>query len=434
MKHGREIRAIALPAIVSNITTPILGLVDVAVTGHIGAAVYIGAIALGGTVFNILYWLFNFLRMGTSGPTAQAYGAGDTKAVALILWRSLAVAVIIGIGLLCIGAPCGKYVLAFMDADDATQALASHYFAICIFGAPAVMISYALTGWFIGMQNSRAPMWIAIATNIVNIVLSISLVFGFGFRIEGVAAGTTVAQWFGAVLGLIIVFRKYKPALPPASEIFRRKQLLAFFRINTDIFFRTACLVAVTLWFTHAGASQSVDILAANALLLQLFMLFSFFMDGFAFAGEALAGKYYGSGDSLSLRSLIRSLVLIGIIFASIFAVLYASLGEVFMGLLADDPHVVAVANRYLPWAVAVPACGFLAFIWDGILIGLTRTRAMLCSMAVAMLLFFIIYFIFTPMLANDALWLAFCAYLAARGVAESLFFRFSFRNPIVSK
>ncbi len=434
MKHGREIRAIAIPAIVSNITTPILGLVDVAVTGHIGAAVYIGAIALGGTVFNILYWLFNFLRMGTSGPTAQAYGAGNAKAVALIFWRSVAVAAIIGLGLLCVGAPCGKYVLAFMDADDATQTLASHYFAICICGAPAVMISYALTGWFIGMQNSTAPMWIAIATNIVNIALSVSLVFGFGLKIEGVAVGTMAAQWLGALLGLAIVFRKYRPVRPPVIEIFRRKQLLAFFRINTDIFFRTACLVAVTLWFTHAGARRSVDILAANALLLQLFMLFSFFMDGFAFAGEALAGKYYGSGDSGSLRSLIRSLMLIGIVFAAVFALLYASVGDVFMSLLAEDPQVVAVAHRYLPWAVAVPICGFLAFIWDGILIGLTRTRAMLYAMAIAMLIFFLIYFIFTPMFANDALWLAFCAYLAARGVAESLFFRFSFGKSIVSK
>jgi len=434
MKHSSEIRAIALPAIVSNITTPILGLVDVAITGHIGAAVYIGAIALGGTVFNIIYWLFNFLRMGTSGLTAQAFGAGDRKAVTLMLWRSLTVALFVGLVLLCLGSPCGKYVLAFMDADDATLALASHYFSICICGAPAVMITYALTGWFIGMQNSKAPMWIAIATNIVNIALSTLLVFGFDLKIEGVAAGTTAAQWFGAILGLILVFRKYKPGIASVSEILRKERLLDFFRINTDIFFRTACLVAVTLWFTHAGARQGVDILAANALLLQFFMLFSFFMDGFAFAGEALAGKYYGKGDSASLQSLVRSLVVIGIIFAAVFATIYAFLGDQFIGILADDQRVVAVAHRYLPWAVAVPVCGFLAFIWDGIFIGLTRTRAMLCSMAIAMLVFFGLYFIFTPLLANDALWLAFCIYLAVRGIAENIFYRFSFRKQFLSK
>ena len=399
MKHSREIRDIALPAIVSNITTPILGLVDVAVTGHIGAAVYIGAIALGGTVFNILYWLFNFLRMGTSGPTAQAYGAADRRGTVLMLWRSLAVALAVGMLLFALGRPCGRHVLAFMDADDATLALASHYFAICIYGAPAVMVTYALNGWFIG-----------------------------------VALGTTVAQWFGAFMGLIIVFVKYRPHMEPFSEIFRKDRLLAFFRINTDIFFRTACLVAVTLWFTHAGARQGVDILAANALLLQLFMLFSFFMDGFAFAGEALAGKYHGRGDSASLRTLIRSLAVIGLACAVIFAALYAFIGEWFMRMLAEDPNVVDTARRYLPWAVAVPVCGFLAFIWDGIFIGLTRTRAMLWSMLIAMLVFFALYFFLSPLYANDALWFAFCVYLAVRGVAESLFYRFPFRRRRLSK
>lgn len=434
MKHSREIRDIALPAIVSNITTPILGLVDVAVTGHIGAAVYIGAIALGGTVFNILYWLFNFLRMGTSGPTAQAYGGADRRGTVLMLWRSLAVALAVGILLFALGRPCARHVLAFMDADDATLALASHYFAICIYGAPAVMVTYALNGWFIGMQNSRATMWTAIATNIVNIVLSVALVFGFGLKIAGVALGTTVAQWFGAFMGLTIIFVKYRPHMEPFSEIFRKDRLLAFFRINTDIFFRTACLVAVTLWFTHAGARQGVDILAANALLLQLFMLFSFFMDGFAFAGEALAGKYHGSGDSASLRTLIRSLAVIGLACAVIFAALYAFMGEWFMRMLAEDPSVVDTARCYLPWAVAVPVCGFLAFIWDGIFIGLTRTRAMLWSMLIAMLVFFALYFFLSPLYANDALWFAFCVYLAVRGVAESLFYRFPLRRRRLSK
>lgn len=424
MKHSREINAIALPAIVSNITTPILGLVDVAVTGHIGDAVYIGAIALGGTVFNILYWLFNFLRMGTSGPTAQAFGASDNKASSAMLWRSLSVALAVGLLLVVCGRPLGRMILGFMDADDSTFSLACRYFDICIFGAPAVLAVYTLTGWFIGMQNSRAPMWIAISTNLVNIAISITLVFGFGLKIEGVAAGTTVAQWFGAVAAIIIVLRKYRPLKPVAHEIFQKDKLTAFFRINTDIFLRTACLVAVTLWFTHAGAEQGVDILAANALLLQLFMLFSFFMDGFAFAGEALAGKYHGQGNYPALLSLISSLMKTGLIFAIGFAILYTLLGTEFMKLLAEDKTLVEVARRYLPWAAAVPVCGFMAFLWDGIFIGLTRTRAMLYSMALAMLIFFALYFTLRNTLANDALWLAFCAYLAIRGLSEQFFFK----------
>lgn len=424
MKHSREINAIALPAIVSNITTPILGLVDVAVTGHIGDAVYIGAIALGGTVFNILYWLFNFLRMGTSGPTAQAFGASDNKAASAMLWRSLTVAGAIGLLLLIGTLPLGSRLIGFMDADDSTFALACRYFDICIYGAPAVLITYAITGWFIGMQNSRAPMWVAISTNVVNIALSTTLVFGFHFKIEGVAIGTTVAQWFGATASIIIALRKYKPHHPVASEIFQRKKLVSFFRINTDIFLRTACLVAVTLWFTHAGAEQGVGILAANALLLQLFMLFSFFMDGFAFAGEALAGKYQGQGNHTALISLIKSLMKTGVLFATAFALLYTLLGTEFMKLLADDKAVVETARSYLPWAAAVPLCGFMAFLWDGIFIGLTRTRAMLYSMAIAMLTFFAIYYTLHTTLANHALWLAFCSYLAVRGIAEQIFFK----------
>lgn len=430
MKHTREIAAIALPAIVSNITTPILSLVDVAISGHIGAAVFIGAIALGGTVFNILYWLFNFLRMGTSGPTAQAYGAGDMRGTSLVLWRSLAVAAAIGLFLLVLGHPLGRCIIRFMDADDATLQPALRYFNICIWGAPAVMATYALGGWFTGMQNTRAPMWIAISTNVVNIALSTTAVFGLGLGIEGIAIGTTTAQWFGALLALLIAMRRYRPAHVPLREIFRRGSLVAFFRINTDIFLRTSCLVAVTLWFTHAGAAMGVGILAANALLLQLFMLFSFFMDGFANAGEALAGKYHGASDSKSLSSLIRELMRIGVLFAAVFTLLYASLGIPFMRLLADDPSVVDTARRYLLWAVAVPACSFAAFIWDGILVGLTRTRIMLAAMAVAMIAFFAVYFAMRHHFGNDALWLAFCSYLLLRGLVSYLLQRRKLIRP----
>ena len=424
MKHSREILAIALPAIVSNITTPVLGLVDVAVTGHIGAAVYIGAIAVGGTMFNMLYWLFNFLRMGTSGLTAQAYGADDGNRCTLLFWRSVTVAVIIGACILALSQPIGGVILRFMDADNATQSLAATYFSICVIGAPAVMLSYALSGWFIGMQDSRTPMWMALLTNVANIVASITLVFGFGLKIEGVAAATCLAQWLGVLLGLVIAIKRYRIRRPDFRIVFERGPLAAFFRINTDIFFRTACLVAVTLWFTHAGASQSVDILAANALLLQLFMLFSFFIDGFAFAGEALAGKYHGRGSQTSLRTLVNELMRIGLYFAIIFTALYILGGEWFMAMLAEDKNVVSIAAAYLPWAAAVPLWGFAAFIFDGIFVGLTRTRAMLSAMAVAMLTFFCIYFALKSALGNNALWLAFCSYLAVRGLAEYMFYR----------
>ncbi len=426
MKHRREILAIAIPAIVSNITTPLLSLVDVAITGHIGDAVYIAAIALGSTVFNTLYWLFGFLRMGTTGLTAQAYGAGGkgNRECSIILYRSLTVGLVTGLLLLALSAPWKTALLGFMDAEGTMLGLTLRYFDIVVWGAPAVMLTYGLSGWFLGMQDSRAQMWMALVTNVTNIIISPVLVFGFGMSIEGVAIGTLAAQWIGLCTGALIAMRKFRPALPNLAEVLDLHALLRFFRINVDIFLRTACLVAVTLWFTHAGAEQGSDILAANALLLQFFMFFSYFMDGFAFAGEALAGKYVGRGDTTSLSSLIRSLMTIGIAFALIFGVLYALLGSNILGLLAADRGVVALAEEYLIFAVAVPLCGFMAFIWDGIFVGLVRTRAMLISMAGAIAAFFLLWFSLREVLANNALWLAFCVYLLLRGVLQALLFR----------
>lgn len=415
----KEINAIAFPAIITNVTTPLLGLVDVAVTGHIGSALYIGAIAIGGTMFNMLYWLFGFLRMGSSGLTAQAYGASNRQAIDVILSRAMLIAIAGGASLIATSGITGELVLRFMDADDATQVLAREYFNICIWGAPAVLGTFALSGWFLGLQDSRSPMWVAIATNIINIAVSLLLVFGLKMKLVGVATGTLSAQWCGFLIAGVIALRKYCPALPPFRKIFEKREIVKFFRINSDIFLRTLCLVAVTLWFTHAGALQGTEILAANALLLQLFMLFSYFMDGFAFAGEALAGKYSGSNDTASLQHLEGQLLRIGAVFAVLFATVYLLGGEWFLDLLAEDKIVVATASTYLIWAVVMPVCGFGAFIYDGIFIGLTRTRGLLTSIVIAMIIFFLLYFLLKNRLANNALWLAFNAYLLGRGVVE---------------
>ncbi len=432
LRHSSEILAIALPAIISNLTTPVLGLVDVAITGHIGNAVYIGAIAVGGTVFNMLYWLFGFLRMGSSGLTAQACGAGDRGRCDTILFRALIIGMLVGLMLIALSGPICSVVLGFMDADGATAALADRYFGICIWGAPAVMVSYAIMGWFVGMQDSRSAMWVSIFINVANIVTSLVLVFGLGWKIEGVATGTLTAQWAGAILGLTVVMRRYRPQPQVLSVVLDRRRLLSFFRINADIFLRTCCLVAVTLWFTHAGALQGPVILAANAVLLQLFILFSYFMDGFAYAGEALAGKYAGAQSAgidmargRSLHTLLRELLVAGVACALLFSLLYLLAGSAFVSLLTDDSGVVQAARRYLPWCMAVPLCGFLAFIWDGIFVGLTHTRYMLAAMLVALAVFFGLYFGLRTHMGNDCLWLAFDAYLIARGlVSWTLFLR----------
>lgn len=416
-KTDREILAIALPAIASNITTPLLGLADAAITGHIGPAVFLGAIALGGTMFSMLYWVLNFLRMGSGGLTAQACGRSDMRAAAAVLWRGLLLAAALGLLIIALSGSAGAAALRFLDADDATASLAQRYFGIAVWGAPAVLGTYVLTGWFLGMQNSRAPMWMALFTNVVNIGASTALVFGAGWKIEGVATGTLTAQWAGFMLGLLLL-RRYRPQRVALRELLLGEGLRRYFSINTDIFLRTLCLVAVTVWFTRAGARSGVNTLAANALLMQLFMLFSYFMDGFAYAGEAIGGRLHGAGLGKQLRELVSALLRWGAWLAIIFSAAYLLGGRLILRLLTDRPEVVAEASRYLLWAAAVPIAGVWAFVWDGIFIGLTRTRGMLVAMGAAMLVFFAVWLLSRP-LANHGLWLAFTLYLLTRGIAE---------------
>lgn len=420
---NRQILGLAVPAIVANITTPLLSLVDVAIVGRLGSAAYLGAIAVGGTMFNLLYWLFGFLRTGTSGLTAQAEGRQDAAGTSMTLCRSLALAIGFGTALVALHVPLGRMLLEGIGPDADTAPMAWRYFSILIWGAPASLGAFALTGWFIGRQDTRATMWISLLINVVNIGSSLILVWMLGWKIEGVATGTLIAQWVGFATALIYARVRYRVTVPRVGAIFRGNELRRFFSINADIFLRTLCLIAVTLWFTHAGAAQGSVMLAVNTLLMQFFTLFSYFMDGFAFAAEALCGKAQGASDITLLRRTIRALMRFGAAMAVIFTALYFIGGEWFLGVLTTDDTVIAAASDYRLWAVAVPFAGFMAFTWDGILIGTTRTRLMLASIAVGTGAFFLIRFLLAPTLANHSLWLAFLVYLLTRSLMPGKFF-----------
>lgn len=419
---NRKILSLAIPSIIANITTPLLGLVDTAIVGHMGSAVFIAAIAVGGSVFNLLYWCFAFLRMGSSGMTAQAYGANDAVGQGLVAYRSLLVALGAGTAMIVLSRPIAFGVLRFMDVEGPTLDLALTYVSIAVWGAPAVLGLYSLSGWFLGMQNSRLPMWISIIVNVTNIVVSVALVYGLGWGVSGVAVGTMAAQWCGFLLGCLLLWLRYHPSFPGWCAIARWSGLRRFFAINLDIFLRTFCLVAVTLWFTRAGASQGELVLAVNALLMQFFMLFSYMMDGFAFAGEALAGRFVGASDGVSLKRCVKNLMLWGAILAGLFSTFYFVGGEWLLGLLSSQKDVVSASDEYLPWAVVVPLAGFAAFTWDGVFIGATRTREMLLSMIAAAGAFFAVYVTLFPHWGNHALWLAFVVYLLSRGVVQTFF------------
>ena len=424
----REILHLAVPSIVTNITTPLLGLMDVAITGHMGSAAYLGAIAVGGSIFNMLYWLFGFLRMGSSGMTAQAYGSGDARLQAVILRQALTVAFCVAALMILLQRPICREALRFMDADPTTEKFASQYFYILIWGAPAMLGQYVLTGWFLGMQNSRIPMFVSIFINLSNIAISIVLVYLFRLGLTGVALGTLSAQWLGFILAVAIGRHKYRLSPTKLSDILRLNALKRFFTVNTDIFLRTVCLVTVTIWFTRVGARQGDIMLAVNALLMQFFTLFSFFMDGFGFSGEAMVGKYIGKRDSTMLRLTVSHICRWALGIALVFTCIYALGGDLILNLLSSEPEVVTRAHDFLPWAATIPLMGFMAFTWDGVFIGATATRSMLISMFIATAIFFITLYIFGPRLGNHGLWLAFILYLFTRGLVLSIMAKYKIR------
>lgn len=421
---NKKILAIALPAIVSNITTPLLGLVDIAIVGHAGGERYIAAVGVGASLFSMVYMLFGFLRMGTAGLTAQCHGRDDQAGCSIVLRRALMIAAMSALVILLLAWPLGPCALEFLDTGNESASLAWRYFTIVIFGAPAVLGTYVLNGWLLGMQNTRIPMWVALMTNVVNIAASSTFVFGLGMKIEGIATGTLISQWLGFIVCLTAAIIRYAPPRVVFRDIFKSSELMRLMKINADIFMRNLCLIAVTSWFTRAGAMQSDTILAANTLLLQFFLFFSYFSDGFAFAGEALTGNYVGSGDHKMLHSVVRHVMLWGLAIAGIFSVVYFVGGDLVLNLLTDDDKIVSTAMEYLPWAATIPLAGFSAFIYDGVFVGMTHTRGMLWSMAVGAVVFIGLYLILRHPMGNHGVWLAFSAYLLARALTLALIFR----------
>lgn len=423
---NKRILQLAVPSIISNITVPLLGLVDVAIVGHIGDAAYIGAIAVGSMLFNVIYWLFGFLRMGTSGMTSQALGRRDLAEVLRLLVRSLSIGV--GIGVLffvlqkwLIG--CGLWAMS-PEAD--VVELARRYCYVCIWGVPAVLGLYGFTGWFIGMQNTRIPMMVSLTQNVVNIVASLLLVFVCGMTVEGVALGTVIAQWWGFLMACLFYRFHYRrlSKYDYRRHLFAAEPLKQFFSLNKDIFLRTLCLVAVNLFFTAAGSRESTIVLAVNTLLMTLFTIFSYFMDGFAYAAEALSGKYYGARNMGAFREVVRRTMGFGAVVAVGFTLLYIVGGENFLSLLTSDKQVIAASGEYFWWAVLIPLSGMSAFVFDGIFVGITRSKSMLCSTAVASASFFVLFFGLHPFLGNHALWLAFILYLLLRGIVLFVIYR----------
>ncbi len=438
---NKRILNLALPNIVTNITVPLLGMVDTAIVGHLSQS-HIGAIAIGTSIFNLIYWNFGFLRMGTSGFTAQAYGARRLDEAVKVFIRSFTIAIAIALTLLALQYPIALLSEIIFNGSPGVIAMALSYFYVRIWAAPATLGLYAIKGWFIGMQNSKLPMWIAIFINIVNIICSLVFVLVLHWDIKGVALGTVIAQYSGLAVGMLFVVIRYGKLFRKhlswqfVTDTLHWNQMRLFFKVNGDIFLRTVCLAAVFTFITSESGRISDEILAVDTLLLQFFTLFSYIMDGFAYAGESLVGRYIGARDRKSLVTCVRYLITWGLALTLLFTVAYAIFGESFLSIFSDKKEVIDASRPYLFWTLIIPVCGFSAFLFDGIFIGATASRTMRNSMFIATALFFAVYFglILFPHANftsdafrwNNCLFSAFMIFLTARGLGQALMLKSS--------
>ena len=405
---NRDILKLAVPSILANITVPIVGMVDIAVAGHLdaNAATMIGGIAIGTMLFDLLYWNFGFLRVGTGGLTAQAFGRGDRKECARIFTRSIGIALACALALIAIQWVFVKAAFLVVDCTPEVRELASRYFFIRIWAAPATLGLMAFKGWFIGMQDSVSPMITDLMVNGMNVLMSFVLALGVkavgyeGMGFAGIAAGTVAAQYSGLLTAIVLLLAKYlrntlsQLDLQDMKEVFKGAETRRFFVMNTDLFVRSLCFIAIYIGFTVISARYGDLLLAVSSIMMKLLMIFSYFTDGFAYAGEAMTGRYIGEKNGLMLRQTVKWTFVWSMSIALLFMVIYQFAGVALLRMMTSDPAVVEASREYLPWLLLMPVIGCAAFTWDGIYIGATASKAIRNSMLWAVVAFAGVWFI----------------------------------------
>ena len=424
---NRSILKLAIPNIISNITVPLLGLVDMMLMGHLDSVAYIGAIGLGGTIFSVLYSIFSFMRAGTTGFTAQAYGGNDHQEISYAFYRSIGIALIATVLVLSLQRPIEWIAMQLLNGSPEVLGFTSEYFRVRIWAAPAVLCLYTFNGWYIGMQNTTIPMIIAILINLMNIGLSVLFVNVFHMGVAGVALGTVIAQYTGLLTALVFMLVKYRRYLVPVKRaiLLQADKLKRFFKVNTDFMIRSILLVLTIAFFTNQSAKLGDDILAVNMILMQFFYIFSYFTDGFAYAGEALVGRFTGAHDLVNLKKTIKYLLLWGVGLSVPFTLLYWAFPDAFIGLISDQPGIAEQARPYYIYMILIPVITFAAFLWDGIYIGATAAKEIRNTMIIASILVFLpAWFILMPLYGNHGLWIAFLLFMVARGVSMTVMAR----------
>ncbi|MFT3737567.1 MAG: MATE family efflux transporter [Breznakibacter sp.] len=420
---GFGILRLALPNIVTNLTVPLLSMVDLHLMGYLNSEVYMGAVAMGNVIFNFVYWGFAFLRMSMSGMVAQAFGSNNISGSAEIFWRGLMLVALGSLLLIILQVPIVKFSMLLMEGNPDVKQLAGQYFHIRIWSAPATIAQMVFFGWFLGMQNAFVPMLVSVTVNVVNIACSFLLVRVVGLDIAGVAWASVVAHYVGLLL--CIWFLKTRFAFVVSHINIRRLWHMdgygKLLHVSGDIFVRTLCVIAVFTFFTSQSAGMGNTVLAANSVLVQFLLFFAYFLDGFAYAAEAVVGRLVGRGSYLQLKRAVKQLFIWGGLFAVVFTFLYLLLADKLMRILTNNPAVVVEAANYFVWVAFVPLASFMSFIWDGVYIGSTASKAMRNTMLFATVFFFFLPFVaLRATLGNHAIWLAMVLFFLMRGVAQT--------------
>jgi multidrug resistance protein, MATE family len=408
------------PPMLANITTPLLGLVDTMVVGHLGTATHMGAVAIGASVFSFIFWAFGFLRMGSTGLTAQALGKQDLTRVRELLFQSVLMGLAIGLLLIVFKGPILELAMSLMSPSEEIEPWARVYFEARIMSAPAVLAGYALIGWFFGIQYSKGPLWVLLIINIANMLLDYYAVYHLKMASDGVAWATVWSHYIGVTFAIFLAINKLRhmSGVVPLLSLIKWRTYIELIQVNRYLFVRTVLLLIAMSFFTAQSAQQSDAILAANSVLLTFVLIISNALDGFAFSVEALCGEAKGANNQSQFRKIVMLACVWATLTAIFLTVTFWLFGNAIIGFLTSVPSVKAEAALYLPWLVWLPLLGVWSFMLDGVFVGVTAVKQMQNTMIISVLLVFFPLWYLTQPLGNHGLWMSFCCLFIARGLS----------------
>jgi MATE family multidrug resistance protein len=421
---NKRILKLAGPSILANITVPMVGIVDLAIAGRLGDAATIGGIAIGTMLFDLLYWNMGFLRVGTGGFTAQAYGRRDFRDSIRVLVQAVGTALLSAFFILAIQYLYIEVAFKVVDCTPEVESLAKQYFFIRIWAAPATLSLFAFKGWFIGMQNTISPMIADIVVNVANLLYVVYLAIYLKMGVSGIALGTVLAQYTGLLVTislLVVYYRKLFHYINFKTSL-KLREMKNFFMLNGNLFIRSMCLLLVYTGFTSFAARYGDQLLAISTIMMKLMLLYSYFIDGFGYAGEALTGRYIGARDVVSLKSAIRNLFKWSFIIAGVSTLAYFLAGDSLFRLMTNNQDVINGSAQFMPWLLLIPVISCIAFMWDGIYTGATASAAIRNNMIASAFSFFATFYLFEPLIGIQSLYLAFSVHLLVRTVLMTAF------------